>query len=289
MTGEKFISIDGQRLNVNIIGDGEPILFLHGVPGSEHRFFLPHVIPLSQQFKLILYDQRGCGKSEPSKQNHYSMEDEVNTLELLRIELGLQKINLFGESWGSMLALLYATKYPGRVNKILLTASIGVTKEGFERFGQELEKKISEQEKVKLSELEKKLKIDESSLDDILNILDPYYVFSREALKHKEKISINNLVNQSIGRDILNNYDLTAKLDLLSKISILVAQGSHDILTPELIEDLLIKFIPHARLIEIENCGHWTVVERPEEMIRIAHEFFKNADNNIYRCDRAQF
>ncbi len=118
-----FVNIKGQKLHVNIIGDGEAIVFLHGGPGSEHRFFLPHVLPLAQKFKLVLYDQRGCGKSEHAKSNTYSMMDEVKTLELLRKELKLEKMNLFGESWGSMLALLYATTYPERVNKILLTAA----------------------------------------------------------------------------------------------------------------------------------------------------------------------
>ncbi len=147
-------NINFQGLNINTIGEGEAIVFLHGGPGSEHRFFLPHMLPLSRKFKLVFYDQRGCGKSAPSIDGQYSMMDEVCTLELLRKELKLEKINIFGESWGSMLALLYATTYPERVNKILLTAAIGVSAEGFKTFGKELEKKLSESEKSKLSKLE---------------------------------------------------------------------------------------------------------------------------------------
>ncbi|WP_246188444.1 alpha/beta fold hydrolase [Metabacillus lacus] len=172
-----FINIDGQQLHVNIIGEGETIVFLHGGPGSEHRFFLPHVLPLSQKFKLVLYDQRGCGKSELSKDNQYSMEDEVKTLEILRRELKLEKINLFGESWGSMLALLYATKYPERVNKILLTAAIGITAKGYKVFEKELLKKVSLKDKIKLFKAEKKMKKGSGTIEDILNVLDPYYVF----------------------------------------------------------------------------------------------------------------
>lgn len=55
------------------------------------------------------------------------MKNEVENLEALQIQLGFEKMNLFGESWRSMLALLYTTTYPERVNKILLTAAIGVT------------------------------------------------------------------------------------------------------------------------------------------------------------------
>lgn len=79
------------------------------------------------------------------------MMDEVNKLELLRKEFSLEKINLAGESWGSgsMLALLYATTYSERVNKIFLTAAIGVTSKGFKTFGKELEKKVVQKRPIK--------------------------------------------------------------------------------------------------------------------------------------------
>jgi proline iminopeptidase len=264
-------------LHVNIIGDGKAIVFLHGGPGSEHRFFLPHVLPLSQKFKLIFYDQRGCGKSNPAENNQYSMKNEIDALENLRKEMGIEKINLFGESWGSMLALLYATSYPEKVNKILLTAAIGVTAEGFSTFSKELEKRLSEDDKIKLSNLEEKLKIGDAVIEEIFGILDRYYVFSEESLKRKKKTTMNTIVNEAIGKDIIDNYSLTSNLDKIKNIPIIIAQGSHDILTPELIKRLLLDHIPHAKLIEIEKCGHWTVVEKPNVIIKIANHFFEPA------------
>lgn len=272
-----LINADFQGIHVNSVGDGEAIVFLHGGPGSEQRFFLPHVLPLSSQFKLVFYDQNGCGKSEPSTDNQYSMMHEVNTLELLRKELKLEKINLFGESWGSMLALLYATTYPERVNKILLTAAIGVTAEGFKTFGKELEKRLSENDQLELSKLENNLESGQSSIDDILAILDRYYIYSEDTLKKKANTSIEQTVNHQIGEDILKNYDIIGKLDTLNNIPIVVAQGSNDILTPSLIRELLVDYIPHSKLIEIKNCGHWTVVEKPDEMNKIANNFFNSS------------
>ncbi|MFD3449721.1 alpha/beta fold hydrolase [Microbacteriaceae bacterium 4G12] len=268
------IKINDYHIHVNIIGEGEPIVFLHGGPGSEHRFFLPYMIPLSKNFKLVFYDQRGCGKSDLSENDQYSMKNEVENLEALRIQLGFEKMNLFGESWGSMLALLYATTYPKRVNKILLTAAIGVTSKGLKRFSKELEKKLTEDDKIKLSVLEEKLKIEKSSIYDILHILDPYYVFSQETLKRKEKTKFNSSVNKVIGMDMENNYDVTGDLHKLSNIPILIAQGSHDILTPSIMKELFSEHIPHLQLVEIEECGHWTVVEQPEKMCNVALNFF---------------
>ncbi|MEC2072439.1 alpha/beta fold hydrolase [Alkalihalophilus marmarensis] len=278
MEQEKELNLQTEsELHVNVIGDGEAIVFLHGGPGSEHRFFLPHVLPLSQKFKLIFYDQRGCGKSNPVENNQYSMKGEIDALETLRKEMGIEKLNLFGESWGSMLALLYATSYPERVNKILLTAAIGVTTEGFSTFSKELENRLSKEDKIKLSNLEKKLKIGDAVIEDIFRVLDRYYVFSEESLKRKEKTTMNTIVNEAIGKDINENYNLTSNLDKIKNIPIVIAQGSHDILTPGLIKKLLLDHIPHAKLIEIEKCGHWTVVEKPNEIIEIANDFFEPA------------
>ncbi|WP_164669773.1 alpha/beta fold hydrolase [Virgibacillus doumboii] len=271
---DKFVNLNGEKIHINVIGDGKAIVFLHGGPGSEHRFFLPHVLPLSENFMLVLYDQRGCGRSELAQDSQYSIEKEVNTLELLRKELDLEKMNLFGESWGSMLALLYATKYPERVNKLFLTAAIGATAEGYKAFKKELMKRITLKDKIRLLLMDRKVKKGVTTTDDVLNILDPYYVFSKDTLSSKEKTSINDTVNRSIGEDILQNYDVTNKLHRLTDIPITVAQGSHDILPPAKLEELLIKHIPHAKLHEIQNCGHWTVVEKPDEINAIAEEFF---------------
>lgn len=154
----KTLTVNFHDLHIKTVGRGEPIVFLHGEPGSEHRFFLPHVLPLARSYQLIFYDQKGCGRSAPNTNDEYSMKDEVNTLELLREELNLEKINIFGESWGSMLALLYATSFPDHVNKLLLTAAVGVTAEGFKAFGHELEKRLTKDDQLKLSKLENDLK-----------------------------------------------------------------------------------------------------------------------------------
>ncbi|WLD94372.1 alpha/beta fold hydrolase [Alkalihalobacillus sp. AL-G] len=269
------MNINGAQIHVKIIGEGEPIVFLHGGPGSEHRFFLPHVLPLAEKYKLVLYDQRGCGQSEPAPNGRYTMRDEVETLESIRRELGYEKINLFGESWGSMLALLYATTYPERVNKILLTAAVGASAEGVRVFGKELNRRLSLVDKLKVSTIQLGRKMGLASIESELNVLDPYYLFSKDALNSKHNKAINDTVNQSLGKDMMEKYDVTALLDRLANIPILIAQGSHDILTPERIKDLLLKHIPHAELVEVKNCGHWTVVEKPDEMNEYASNFFR--------------
>ncbi len=100
--------------------DGIPVVFLHGGPGGacepgHRRFFDP------EAYRIILFDQRGCGKSRP----HASLEenttwDLVDDLEKIREFLGIERWVVFGGSWGSTLALAYAQTHPGRVLGLVL-------------------------------------------------------------------------------------------------------------------------------------------------------------------------
>lgn len=137
-----------------------------------------------------------------------------------------------------------------------------------------LKKRLSKNDQSKLSKLESSFKRGESSIEEILAILDRYYVYTEESLKNKTETSINPAVNHEISEDILNNYDITSRVDTLKDIPVIVAQGSDDILTPHLIKKNLLDYIPHAKLIEKEKCGHWTVVEKPDEINKIAYDFF---------------
>jgi proline iminopeptidase len=100
--------------------EGVPVVFLHGGPGGNcepghRRFFNP------EEYRIILFDQRGCGKSKP----HASLEanttwDLVEDLEKIRKYLEIESWVVFGGSWGSTLALIYAQTCPERVKGLIL-------------------------------------------------------------------------------------------------------------------------------------------------------------------------
>lgn len=100
--------------------EGVPVLFLHGGPGvgtmpSSRCFFDP------ERYRIILFDQRGCGKSVPfSGLENNTIWDLVNDIEVLRDYLGVEKWVVFGGSWGSTLALTYAIEYPGSVKGLIV-------------------------------------------------------------------------------------------------------------------------------------------------------------------------
>ncbi len=100
--------------------NGKPILFLHGGPGigtsAYHRsFFNPDL------YRIVLFDQRGCGKSLPfSELESNTTWDLVSDIELLRKHLNIDCWVVFGGSWGSTLGLTYAIEHPQSVKGLIL-------------------------------------------------------------------------------------------------------------------------------------------------------------------------
>jgi proline iminopeptidase len=100
--------------------EGAPVVFLHGGPGSgcnptQRRFFDP------QHYRIILLDQRGCGRSTPlGEVRENTTDDLVKDIEALRIHLGIARWHVFGGSWGSTLALVYAIKHTNHIVSLTL-------------------------------------------------------------------------------------------------------------------------------------------------------------------------
>ncbi len=99
---------------------GKPAVFLHGGPGAggdatPRRFFDP------ARYRIVLFDQRGCARSRPHAElRENTTQHLVADIERLREELGIARWLVFGGSWGSTLALVYAERHPERVTELVL-------------------------------------------------------------------------------------------------------------------------------------------------------------------------
>lgn len=118
---------DGNRVYWEVCGDpdGKPAVVFHGGPGSGcmpwwRRYFNPDA------YRVVLFDQRGCGRSTPHASEPTTdlttntTEHLIGDIELLRRHLGIERWLIFGGSWGSTLALAYAERNPERVTEIVL-------------------------------------------------------------------------------------------------------------------------------------------------------------------------
>lgn len=100
--------------------DGIPVVFLHGGPGSgcepyHRQFFNP------EKYRIILFDQRGAGRSTPHAElKNNTTQELIADIEAIRVKLGIEQWVVFGGSWGSTLALVYAQTHPDRVFHLIL-------------------------------------------------------------------------------------------------------------------------------------------------------------------------
>ena len=100
--------------------EGAPVVFLHGGPGAgaspdHRRFFDP------EHYRIVIFDQRGAGRSRPlGELTRNTTADLVADIEALRERLGIERWLVFGGSWGSTLALIYAETHPERVAGLVL-------------------------------------------------------------------------------------------------------------------------------------------------------------------------
>jgi proline iminopeptidase len=124
-TRESEIQGDGTMLYVRVTGDthkNRVLIGVHGGPGYSSDYMTSLERLASDGITVVLYDQRGAGRSsEPT--NGYGLSQYVEDLEAVRESVGAEKVDIFGHSWGGIVALRYATVYPDRVRSLILMGS----------------------------------------------------------------------------------------------------------------------------------------------------------------------
>src|SRR4051794_37246162 len=108
MADEGYVDVPGGRVWYRSVGDGDvPLLCLHGGPGFTH-YYLEALEDLADRRRVIFYDQLGCGRSDrPDDVSLWTVDRFVEELVTVRSTLGLDRLHLFGSSWGGMLAEQY--------------------------------------------------------------------------------------------------------------------------------------------------------------------------------------
>jgi proline iminopeptidase len=119
------------------IGEGPPTVVLHGGPGADHEYLRPGFDVLADRRTLIFYDQRGGGRSPVPREVPVGWREQVSDLETLRQAWGIERLSIAGYSWGALLAMLYATEHPERVERLALVSPAPAWREARDRFERE--------------------------------------------------------------------------------------------------------------------------------------------------------
>ncbi|MBF2067733.1 MAG: alpha/beta fold hydrolase [Calothrix sp. C42_A2020_038] len=247
----------------------KPVAFLiHGGPGADHTGYKPAFSALTRRLQLVYFDHRGQGRSARGAKETYTLDNNVEDMEALRQYLGLDKIVVIGTSYGGMVALTYALRYPQNVSHLIVIASTASYR--FLERGREIlaERGTDEQNRIAQRLWDGNFE-NEEQLRDYFKILAPMY-----SLKHDPNTSVKVWDNKILSIDAINTafggflrtYDVR---DQLHKITVptLVIGGRHDwICAPEFSVEIA-QLIPHSDLRIFENSSHLIRADEPEALI----------------------
>lgn len=116
---ERYIAVNHLALWTIEQGAGYPIILCNGGSGC-CDYLQPVADLLTDIARVIRFEQRGCGRSQPA--SHYSVETSIEDIEAVQNAYGIERCIVGGHSWGADLALVYALTYPERVKGLLLQA-----------------------------------------------------------------------------------------------------------------------------------------------------------------------
>jgi pimeloyl-ACP methyl ester carboxylesterase len=122
---EGHISVPGGEVWYKIVGSGgaTPLLTLHGGPGAGHDYLEP-LEALAADRPVVFFDQLGCGKSDkPDDASLWRIERFVEEVAAVREALDLERVHLFGQSWGGWLAIEYMMSEPAGIRSLILAST----------------------------------------------------------------------------------------------------------------------------------------------------------------------
>jgi proline-specific peptidase len=101
------------------------LLLIHGGPGVDHNYFKPEMSQLADSFQIIYYDHRGQGKSDRCSPANWNLEQWTSDANGLLDAIGVEKATILGNSFGGFIAQSMALKYPNKVDKLILSSTMG--------------------------------------------------------------------------------------------------------------------------------------------------------------------
>lgn len=279
---EGYLVQNEGKLFYKSIGEGNPILCIHGGPGLTHDYFLPYLLELvKSNNKLIFLDQRGNGLS-----SHLINDDVINIdqftldIELIRQELNIDKIVILGHSMGTFFAIDYAKKFPQHVSKLILSNATPMDLENLMKMNDTLNNRLS---------------TCSTELSDIVNSIE-FRNNDSEALKrYLTEINKKSFMNEYLANELfkdatitkefmdnfksINNMILTEYVDKIKSYNLtdimaqtLILHSEYDFIPIES-STYIANRIPKSRIEYINNSGHYPFIERTELFLNKINDF----------------
>jgi len=262
-------------------GQGEAVLLLMGGPGISGEGLEPVAQMIAKWGRAILPDQRGSGGSIPDNPKVITLDATLADLEALRKDLGLEKWTVWGCSWGGMLALDYASKFPSSIKGLILVGSGGPSWAFAEAFGDNMRARMSVDDlnaQAYWSKPDVYAKDPARAGYELIRAILPSQFYDRA--KALEAIATFKPVKESSNPDF-GDYVRTAfdegapaRIEALKKLAIpaLILHGRQDPM-PESVALENQRLLKGSRLVWLDRCGHWAWIEQPAAVEKAMFEF----------------
>jgi proline iminopeptidase len=274
---------------------GEPkkgtLVGLAGGPGAELVFLNPLIDLTKYGYRVVLYDQLGCGKSDmPKNRTLFTVERYVNELEEMRRTLELGKIHLMGWSWGGQLAFSYALHHQKNLRSIITTGGLASSQFALKEI-QRLKSKLPTET---LAIMKKYEELDDYDNPEYKKVEPEFYnrhfnrsPSARQELKAareeyaKEGAKFGSLLYETMwGKNeftclgTLAYWDISERLQEIS-VPCSVTCGSYDEVTPTVTQDLN-RRSPNSKIFIFENTAHlafWDALSKYKRVLEILKQF----------------
>ncbi len=279
-------TVNGVELYYKAVGSGEPILVIHGGPGLEHSYLLPWMQDLSDRYQIILYDQRGVGRSGGEMDSSsINIDNFIADLDGLRESFGIERVNLLAHSWGGLLAMNYAWRYPDRVRSLVLLSTV----EPGKRYEAEMRN----------NQIARRTQHDSLALDSLVRSdgfqarapaavnrmmwISFRSTFGDTSLAHQLVVDFQPQTARNLGpiaallMGPLGDYDYWERLSEITAPT-LVLHGDADPIPIAMARELADR-IPNARFVSIAGAGHFAFVEQPGRVFAEVDGFLKAQPN----------
>jgi proline iminopeptidase len=276
---EIYFDIDGAGL----VADGPkmrekpPAFVIHGGPGGEHSDMKPAFAPLAQQqLQLVYFDHRGQGRSARGDAALYNLDENVLDMEALRQHLGLGPIVSIGTSYGGMVAMAHAARFPQAVSHLVLLVTAAHA--GFNTRARQIvaERGNAEQQAV-CAQLWAGALDSPEKLRHYYDVMGPMYARKYDAQAAQLGRARGILAPEALNRafapgGFLQSYDLRPELAAIRARTLIIA-GRHDwICAPEFSEEIH-RLVPGSELHVFEDSSHSIRVDEPDRMRPVIGEF----------------
>jgi proline-specific peptidase len=279
------VEVEGGTVRYRVLGEGErTLVLLHGGPGGGSGYLKPLERLAGPDRRVVLYDQLGCGESDrPDDPSLWRADRFVDELEALRAHLGLDGFDLYGHSWGGMLATDYALGFQQHLRSLVLASTIAdaplLQREMarlLEGFPEELRETLRRHEEAGTTESEEYVDAITTVYRRHLCRCDPW---PPEVVKTFENFAMDVYVpmwgpSEFCFDGNLSDWDRVDRLHEI-RVPTLITVGAHDELTPACSEQIHER-IPGSRLVVFADGSHMTFWEETERYLQVMDDFLRS-------------